>query len=99
MACLRWYPVSATNSSRVRPFSAAVLRRYRSATAFTNSCRACGLIVLGGQFKTGHLWTPQNRPFPAPETGVDLYFIGSCVRKVVCTLVRQLRGPHFSTCA
>ena len=24
---------------------------------------------LGGQFKTGHLWTPQNRPFPAPETG------------------------------
>ncbi|MCY4024681.1 MAG: VCBS repeat-containing protein, partial [Acidobacteria bacterium] len=54
---------------------------------------------LSGRVKTGHLWTPQNRPFPAPETGVDLYFRAPCVRKVVWTLVRQLRGPHFSTCA
>ena len=45
MACLRWYPVSATNSSRIHPFSVAVPCRYRSATAITNSCRASGLIV------------------------------------------------------
>ena len=54
---------------------------------------------LSGQFKTSHLWTPQVRPFPAPETGVDLYFTASCVRKLVWSLVRQLRGPHLSTCA
>ena len=50
---------------------------------------------LSGRVKTGHLWTPQNRPFPAPETSVDLYFMASCVRKLVWTFVRQLRGPHL----
>ena len=54
---------------------------------------------LSGRVKTGHLWTPQNRPFPAPETGVDRYFTASCVRKLVWSLMRQLRGPHLSTYA
>ena len=26
-------------------------------------------VALGGQFKTGHLWTPQIRPFPASRDG------------------------------
>jgi hypothetical protein len=30
---------------------------------------------------------------------VEFYFVGSSVRKSVWTLVRQLRGPHLSTCA
>jgi hypothetical protein len=56
--------------------------------------------VLGGQLKTGQLWTPQNRPFfgGAIET-VEFYFVPSSVRKSGCTFVRQLRGPHLSTCA
>ena len=29
----------------------------------------------------------------------EFYFVASSVRKSVCTLVRQLRGPHFRTCA
>ena len=54
---------------------------------------------LGGQLKTGHRWTAQNRPFRrAIETG-DFYFDTSSVRKSVCTFVRQLRGPHLRTCA
>jgi hypothetical protein len=28
--------------------------------------------ALGGHFKTGHLWTGQNRPFPAAETSDGL---------------------------
>ena len=52
-------------------------------------------LTLSGRVKTGHLWTPQIRPFPAPETSVDLYLTASCVRKLVWTLVRQLRGPHL----
>ena len=47
--------------------------------------------ILGGRVKPGH--------FQRPETGVEFYFTASCVRKSVWTLVRQLRGPHFSTCA
>ena len=47
--------------------------------------------AISGHRKTGHFWRP--------ETGVEFYLIGSCVRKVVWTLVRQLRGPHLSTCA
>ena len=45
IACLRWYPVSATNSLRIHPFSVAVLCRYLSATAPTNSRRASELII------------------------------------------------------
>jgi hypothetical protein len=40
----------------------------------------------------------QNRQFPAAETG-EFYFEVSSVRKSVWTLVRQLFGPHLSTCA
>ena len=25
--------------------------------------------ILSGQVKSGHLWTPQIRPFPAPRDG------------------------------
>ena len=53
------------------------------------------IYSLSGRVKTGHLWTPQIRPFPAPETSVDLYLTASCVRKLVWSLVRQLRGPHL----
>ena len=56
-----------------------------------------GRSCLGGQVKTGNLWTGQKRQFPA-ETN-EFYFVPSSVRKSVCTFVRQLRGPHFSTCA
>ena len=55
--------------------------------------------LLSERVKSGHLWTPQIRPFRRPETGVEFYFTASCVCKVVWILVRQLRGPHFSTCA
>ena len=55
--------------------------------------------ALSERVKSGHLWTPQIRPFRRPETGVEFYFTASCVCKVVWILVRQLRGPHFSTCA
>ncbi len=47
--------------------------------------------AICGHRKTGH--------FGRPETAVEFYFMTSCVRKVVWTLVRQLRGPHLSTCA
>ena len=46
--------------------------------------------AISGHRKAGH--------FRRPETGVDLYFMGSCVRKLVWTLVRQLRGPHLRMC-
>jgi Acyltransferase family len=56
-------------------------------------------LFLGGQLKTGNLSTGQNRQFlPGTETG-EFYFVASSVRKSVWTLVRQLRGPHLSTCA
>jgi hypothetical protein len=54
---------------------------------------------LGGQLKSGHLWTGQTRPFRQAGETVEFYPSGSSVRKSVCTFVRQLRGPHFSTCA
>jgi hypothetical protein len=49
------------------------------------------LPALGGHLKTGHF---SRRPRP-----MEFYFVGSSERKSVCTLVRQLRGPHLSTCA
>jgi hypothetical protein len=61
--------------------------------------RMDAVLGLGGQRKTGHWPTSQNRPFRrASETG-EFYFVPSSVRKSVCTFVRQLRGPHLSTCA
>jgi hypothetical protein len=43
------------------------------------------------QLKTGH----HER---AAETS-EFYFVPFSVRKSVCSFVRQLRGPHLSTCA
>ena len=56
-------------------------------------------IDLGGRLKTGHLWTCQNRPFRWAAETSEFYRTRSSVRKSVCTFVRQLRGPHFRTCA
>jgi CheY-like chemotaxis protein len=56
--------------------------------------------ILGGQGKTGHSSTLQNRPFPV--SGIEaseFYRTLSPDCKSVWTFVRQLRGPHFSTCA
>lgn len=53
---------------------------------------------LGGHFKTDNLSTVKTDNFRAAETR-EFYFGASSVRKSVCTFVRQLRGPHFSTCA
>ena len=46
--------------------------------------------AISGHRKPGHI--------RRPETGVEFYFMGSCARKDVWTLVRQLRGAHLSTC-
>jgi len=46
--------------------------------------------TICGQSKPTNYW--------AAETG-EFYFVPSSVRKSVCTLVRQLRGPHLRTCA
>jgi hypothetical protein len=43
------------------------------------------------RFKTGH----HER---AAETS-KFYFVPFSTRKSVCSFVRQLRGPHLSTCA
>ena len=56
-------------------------------------------VFLGGRLKTGHLWTCQNRPFRWAVETSEFYRTGSSVRKSVSTFVRQLRGPHFRTCA
>jgi hypothetical protein len=59
-----------------------------------------GSTTLGGQGKTGHSSTLQNRPFPV--SGIEaseFYRTLSPDCKSVWTFVRQLRGPHFSTCA
>jgi hypothetical protein len=63
--------------------------------------------LIDGVFRK-HLprWTVEKRQFmdrskpaiSAAET-CEFYFVPSSVRKSVCTLVRQLRGPHLSTCA
>jgi len=53
---------------------------------------------LGGQVKTDNFWTGKTDNFQAAETG-EFYFEVSSVRKSVWTFVRQLLGPHLSTCA
>ena len=54
---------------------------------------------LGGHFKTGNLWTVKTGNYLRPAKTGEFYFVPSSVRKSVWTLVRQLRGPHLSTCA
>ena len=64
------------------------------------------LLALVSGVDVGPRWTVenrqfldrQNRQFPAAETG-EFYFDVSSVRKSVWTFVRQLFGPHLSTCA
>ena len=46
IACLRWKPVTASNSSRVRVFSARVPTAHLRASAPTSSSRAVVLILL-----------------------------------------------------
>ena len=46
MACLRWQPVSATNSSRIVCFSPLDAARYLAPTASFNSLRVAMLICL-----------------------------------------------------
>jgi hypothetical protein len=58
---------------------------------------AGGTFRLGGQFKTGNLWTGQNRQFAGAAETALFYFVPSSVRKSGWTFVRQLRGPHFSS--
>ena len=65
--------------------------------------------LLGGRQRSQDpRWTGQIRPLvdtanPAisgvPRRELSFYLTAPCVGKVVWTLVRQLRGPHFSTCA
>jgi hypothetical protein len=55
-------------------------------------------LRLGGRFKTDNFWTGKTDNFPVAETR-EFYFEASSVRKSVWTFVRQLFGPHLSTCA
>ena len=56
------------------------------------------LLVLSGQFKTisGHR---KSGHFRRLRRALIFTSPASCVRKLVWSLVRQLRGPHLSTCA
>jgi len=56
-------------------------------------------IGLGGRFKTDNSWTGKTDKYLTAAETSEFYFEVSSVRKSVCTLVRQLRGPHLSTCA
>jgi hypothetical protein len=56
-------------------------------------------VDLGGQRKSRNLSTVQIPHFPVTTETSEFYFVGSSVRKSVCTFVRQLRGPHLSTWA
>ena len=56
------------------------------------------VVHLGGRFKTDNFWTGKTDNSSAAETG-EFYFEVSSVRKSVWTFVRQLFGPHLSTCA
>jgi hypothetical protein len=43
--------------------------------------------------------TPQSAISPVVAEPGEFYFVPSSMRKSVWTFVRQLRGPHLSTCA
>ena len=44
---------------------AELLDEAADASASSTVCGRSGTGDLSGQVKSGHLWTPQNRPFPA----------------------------------
>ena len=59
-----------------------------------------GVEPLGGQLKTGNLWTAKPAIASSADPGLsEFYFVTASVRKSVCTFVRQLRGPHLRTWA
>jgi len=52
-------------------------------------------VHLSGHIKSGQRWSEQNRP--TEVAGTQLFYPASgCGGKSV--FVRQLRGPHLSTC-
>ena len=64
------------------------------------------VVFNHGRSDTPPRWTVENRQFvDRPKAAIssaetsEFYFVPSSVRKSVCTFVRQLRGPHLSTCA
>ena len=70
IACLRWKPVTTSNSSRIRVFSARVPTAYLRASAPTSSSRAVVLILLipvflepirWGAFQMRQRTTPRER--------------------------------------
>jgi hypothetical protein len=100
---LPWRRADSTQRSRRIGFAADAERRAAEAGGLeSSSAESRGSSSLHrpsvdgskpaiyGQGKTGNL--------AAAETS-EFYFVPSSVRKSVCTLVRQLRGPHLSTCA
>ena len=57
------------------------------------------LTRLGEHLKTGHYRQGKTGHFADATETVEYYFGSPSVRKGVRTLVRQLWGPHLSTCA
>ena len=101
----RTTPRSSISSAWAAPFVSPHLIQIDSedSASCTSPVDICGLspgFHLGGHLKTGHRSTLQNRP---PHTWrarrSEFYRRPSWERKSVCSLVRQLRGPHLSTCA
>ena len=90
------YTVTTHFSPRLKPAPASLTRAKDRIRHITHAGRG----RLGGHLKTGHRSTLQNRP---PHTWrarrSEFYRRPSWERKSVCSLVRQLRGPHLSTCA
>ena len=83
-------------------------RTLKCLTVVDEWTRECLAIDVAGSIRSGPRWTPQIRPLidgskPAISAGrprpMQFYFASSSVRKSVWTFVRQLRGPHLSTCA
>jgi hypothetical protein len=101
-------PLTAEDVDATYARSIEKLRRLigeKLSAASEGTARRAVLESLNGRYKPR--WTVENRQFvdrakPAisgtAETS-EFYFVPSSARKSVCTFVRQLRGPHFSTCA
>ena len=74
------------------PLHAYLTNRYADSVVLTFGPSVdSGKPPTDRRFKTGH----HER---AAETS-EFYFVPLSVRKSVCSFVRQLRGPHLSTCA
>ena len=100
-ACLaKIRPHRRTAATRRRPSRGYTRLEHTEHKPAPRATLVFGSITLGGHLKTGHRSTLQNRP---PHTWrarrSEFYRRPSWERKSVCSLVRQLRGPHLSTCA